>query len=137
MELQLVHDKTDSASTGWSLYLDGAFECFALGLPRDCEGQENVPDKTSIPYGRYPVEIVLSPHLGYECLHVKDVPGRDHILIHVANMPNELKGCFGVGVIRDTNCVIQSKPAYNALFEKVKEALKEGAVFVTVGQHEV
>ena len=60
-----------------------------------------------IPVGKYRCTAGVSPHF-YEAhadygfgrgvvYHVLHVPGREHILIHPANWPSQLKGCIALG----------------------------------------
>lgn len=47
--------------------------------------------------GTYDCVRFHSPHLGYEVFMLKDVPGHDYILIHIANFYSDLEGCIGIG----------------------------------------
>ena len=56
----------------------------------------NKPFESCIPEGTYecvPYSSARFPNV----IEVKDVPDRDHILIHPANYPNELSGCLAPG----------------------------------------
>lgn len=57
---------------------------------------ENKPNVSCIPIGSYELGWRKSPRFG-ETWHVKDVPDRTHILIHVANFPTDVSGCIGLG----------------------------------------
>ena len=73
-----------------------------------------------IPTGEYKVKRHISPSKG-TCYSVEDVPGRTHILIHVANWSHELMGCIapGVGVaLTPTPMVTTSRNALNAMFNE-------------------
>lgn len=50
-----------------------------------------------IPAGEYTCIRFHSPHLGYEVFMLQNVPGHDHILIHIANYETDLNGCIGIG----------------------------------------
>jgi hypothetical protein len=67
----------------------------------------NTGEHPCIPVGKYRCTLGISPHF-YEnhadygfgrgvVYHVLNVPGRDHILIHPANMPSQLQGCIALG----------------------------------------
>ncbi len=53
---------------------------------------------------------------GYGAVHIRDVPGRTHILFHRANVPSDLAGCIGVGsklgVLNGQWAVLQSRAAF-------------------------
>lgn len=69
------------------------FECNTLELP-DKDNQRNI---SCIPVGVYTATKHKSPTHG-ECFKIHSVPGRDHILIHVANYVSQLRGCVAVGL---------------------------------------
>lgn len=56
----------------------------------------NKPNVSCIPTGSYDMGWRQSPRFG-ETWHVKEVEGRTHILIHVANFPDDVQGCIGLG----------------------------------------
>jgi hypothetical protein len=76
--------------TNGDLYMDGVLKCHTIELP----WLNNEPQHSCIPEGTYKLEKFFSGHLG-PCLHVKNVPGREAILIHSANDAiKELRGCI-------------------------------------------
>ena len=82
---------------------------------------DNKPNVSCIPEGEYEMSWRTSPRFG-ETWHIKDVPDRTHILIHVANFSKDVQGCIGLGceLMGDTVAVSQSKAAV-ALFEYLTE----------------
>jgi hypothetical protein len=58
------------------------------------DNQRNI---SCIPAGQYPIRVEGKR------IRVLDVPGRDGILIHVANKPSELRGCIAVGFLMNPN----------------------------------
>ena len=78
----------------------------------------NEPNVSCIPLGEYEMDWRSSPRFG-ETWHIKDVPGRTHILIHVANFSKDVQGCIGLGMslMGDQVAVSSSKDAVR-LFEK-------------------
>lgn len=58
---------------------------------------ENQKRISCFPVGIYPVEKRYSAKYGWH-FHIKDVPNRDFILIHVANFVRQLLGCVAVGL---------------------------------------
>ena len=73
---------------------------------------DNAPNVSCIPVGEYEMGWRESPRFG-ETWHVKDVPDRTHILIHVANFSKDVQGCIGLGMdlMGDTVAVSESKKA--------------------------
>jgi uncharacterized protein DUF5675 len=99
MKVELNRFYYSATCTMGMLFVDGRFECFTLELPRRCEGKENVPDKTAIPPGVYPLVVMPSKKHPSGAPHIIDVPGRSAIEMHVANKPADILGCVGVGQI--------------------------------------
>ena len=66
----------------------------------------------------------------YEHLHIKGVPNRELILVHVGNYPKNSKGCILVGNTRALNFVGESRKAFYKLmydlgsFEKIELIIK-------------
>lgn len=77
-----------SISNGQSV----VFECFTLELPWR-NNQQNV---SCIPPGIYTIQPRFTQKHGQHWL-VKDVPGRDHILIHRGNFHSHTRGCILTG----------------------------------------
>lgn len=59
--------------------------------------RDNRPFVSCIPDGRYKMVRYNSPRYGEDTWMVSDVPGRTYILFHVANVPDNVQGCFGLG----------------------------------------
>src|SRR5271166_5946784 len=73
------------------------------------------PGHPCIPAGRYRAVLTRSPHLGYICPELLDVPGRSDIRIHVANWPLDLLGCTAVGEVAVWDGVRESASAFQRL----------------------
>lgn len=58
---------------------------------------DNAPNISCIPVGDYTMVRVNSPKFGPDTWEVADVPGRTHVLFHVANWAKDLQGCIGLG----------------------------------------
>ena len=72
--------------------LDPVFQCCTMEPP----WRENKKNVSCIPTGEYRVNARNSEkHADH--FHVRAVPDRDYILIHVANYHTQLRGCIGVG----------------------------------------
>ena len=64
---------------------------FALTLERPWE--DNAPEISCIPPGRYTCRRVHSPKFG-DTFEVTDVSGRSHILFHKGNTTDDTQGCI-------------------------------------------
>ena len=62
----------------------------------------------------------MSPHLGYVCPEVLNVPGRIAIRWHIGNFPKDVLGCCVVGTVVHENSVDHSKTAFDALMAKLQ-----------------
>ena len=71
---------------------DLLFKSYSLELP----DLNNKPYFSCIPTGDYVCKIERSPKYG-PVFHIKDVPGRSHILIHPGNYNKNTKGCLLLG----------------------------------------
>lgn len=58
---------------------------------------QNTQNHSCIPKGTYLCKRIISPTKGMT-FEVTNVPGRTHILFHVANVADELQGCIGLGM---------------------------------------
>ena len=95
---------------------------------------DNTPNVSCIPDGTYIVGRTNSPRFGENMWEVLDVPGRTHILIHVANYPHNVKGCigFGTGVFGDLSGVTSSGNAIERFYRET-DNLDELELIVTTG----
>lgn len=71
--------------------------CYNLGRPsfNNHPDNPNTPenDSSCIPAGTYQLKWTFSPHLKKETFEIMNVPGREGIRIHSANVIDELEGC--------------------------------------------
>ena len=65
-------------------------------------------------------DLTMSPHLGYFCPEVLNVPGRTEIRWHIGNHPKEVLGYCVVGTAVGTNEVENSRTAFEALMTKLE-----------------
>lgn len=68
------------------------YECKTLELP----WRDNEKRVSCIPANHYPAILHESPSFG-DCVWIKEVPGRTHILIHHGNYNRDTLGCILVG----------------------------------------
>ncbi len=76
--------------------------------------RDNAHFISCIPVGTYRIRWSTGVHEVGDCYEVLDVPSRDGILIHPANMIRELKGCIAPGE-RFGSAVMYSVDALQAL----------------------
>lgn len=114
-----VKDWETARSVSGVLLIENVFECYTLEPARTNPVN---PGHPCIDAGG-PFEVVInkSPHLGYDTPLVLDVPGRSEIRWHIANKPEDLLGCVGVGEYRATDWVGNSKIAFEQLMVKLKD----------------
>jgi hypothetical protein len=75
-----------------------------------------------IPQGVYRCTRWDSPKFGYQTFMLNDVPGHDHILIHIGNYNHDSEGCIliGLGLGRTKNngvMITSSKQAFQKFME--------------------
>lgn len=106
----------------WDYGVDGTFGL--LTLPNgDClytcelTWNDNEPFMSCIPEGIY--RCIPSAHNGRPSWLLVDVPGRDDIMIHSANLPKQLQGCIAPGLrmgrLYGNRAVLASKDAMKQL----------------------
>lgn len=111
--------------TQGNLYLDGHFECFTLEDTLRADGVK-IFGETCIPFGQYNVTIDWSNRFGRLLPLVHDVKNFVGIRIHPGNSAKDTEGCILVGTERGVKSVKNSRVAFNALFEKMQAALRNG-----------
>lgn len=141
MEILVDRDMRTPNATTSTLSLNGAFECFILedvdrGLKHDMPLDEiariKVHGKTCIPSGRYEVTITFSDRFQKPLPLLMNVPGFAGIRIHSGNVAADTEGCLLPGQARAHDSVSSSRAAFAPLFAKIKAALKQEKVFITV-----
>jgi hypothetical protein len=133
MNLELKRRWLTPRSTIGELYVDGAFECFILEDRYRPPPEPKVFGQTAIPCGRFEVRITPSPRFKRDLPLVMDVPGFKGIRIHAGNDASHTEGCLLPGRERETDKVLESTAAFNALFEKIKNAQGPHCITITIG----
>ena len=100
------------------MFLDNIFECYTLEPARVTPV---IPGHPCIVAGTYEVIITMSPNLHYDTPEVLNVPGRTNIRWHIANRPEDVEGCAGVGTYHQVDWVGSSGRAFRALMAKLKD----------------
>ncbi len=113
MRLDLIRRVYLDTATLGTLHV-GTLQLCTLELPWEGNHRET----SCIPLGLYKLAWYDSPTHG-AVLRVLDVPERDDIELHVANIPQQLKGCIGVGFSWDGDfdqpMIVQSARAMSQL----------------------
>src|SRR6202161_4156720 len=117
MKVDIVRKVETSESITGEFWLDGVKECYYLEPSRYTPFYSGHP---CIEAGTYRVVLTMSPHLGYVCPEVLNVPGRTEIRWHIGNFPKEVLGCCVVGTAVGTNQVENSRAAFDALMAKLQ-----------------
>lgn len=102
---------SNSAGTFGVLIYDRRVLCHTLELP----WLGNVQNQSCIPVGEYAVIKASSPKFG-EVFYIKDVPGREGILIHPGNSLRHTRGCILPGLDVLGQGVIDSRAAMHRLY---------------------
>jgi hypothetical protein len=114
IDLHVWRDQETHNSVGGQLWYQGMFACYTLEPSRMTPVR---PGHPCIPAGTYRARLTRSPHLGYICPELIDVPERSDIRIHVANWPMQLLGCTALGHRRSLDLVELSGVAFHSLMK--------------------
>lgn len=116
--------KTPNSTIG-KISVNGLFICYCLELA----WKNNAPRISCIPTGQYPVVFRDDPGSKYKYLHlhVRNVPGRQWILVHRGNTAKDTLGCILPGLSFRTDFVGESSIAFRKLMNTL-----EGATSMTL-----
>ena len=132
MKILVDRFKSNNETTLDKIFIDDKFQCYGL---EDEHRSKKVWGETRIPEGIYNVKLrklgkyhqkylKRFPKLHVGMLHVIDVPGFKHILIHIGNTEKDTAGCLLVGKeVTGRWSLLRSKIAYKKLYKKVSKAL--------------
>jgi hypothetical protein len=91
--------------------------------------KHNAPYVSCIPEGEYEMRKRYFQRGNYDTWEIVGVPERTLILIHKANLPNEVKGCIGVGLrlgcLRGAWAVLESSMALDKLLSQLHDKQEE------------
>jgi hypothetical protein len=141
MNLKLVRTTKTPDSTIGELYINDTFECFILedtdrGLNQSMATEEikekKVYAKTAIPSGKYEIAITFSNRFQKYLPLVINVKGYEGIRIHPGNTSSDTEGCLLPGTSRTINKVLESKKAFNSLFNKLKAVEKKEKITIEI-----
>lgn len=132
MILKLVREVFTEISTIGRLYANGVFICYILEdkdrrLDEKMSLEEiqkiKVYGKTAIPTGTYKVHITFSNKFKKMLPRLEQVKGFEGILCHPGNTSVDTEGCLLPGNIRRIDQVLESKLAFQKVYNILKEAL--------------
>jgi hypothetical protein len=129
MELRIKRSYHPTGTNG-SLFINGELICYTIELP----WRDNHTGISCIPEGTYHLVKRYSPAFHWH-LHLRDVPGREWILMHPANHAlRELKGCIApVSLLTGPGMGSQSRLALEKLMGWINTALQEQEpLFITL-----
>ncbi|HEV7522985.1 MAG TPA: DUF5675 family protein [Candidatus Angelobacter sp.] len=107
-------------STIGEITIDG--QPFGFTLEDDQRaGGVKVQNQTAIPLGTYKLTVDWSNHFQRYALHILDVPMFQGIRIHSGNTDIDTDGCILVGRERGPDCLLSSRLAFNAIWERLTE----------------
>ena len=118
------------SGTNGAFLVDGQLLCYCIELP----WAENELGHSCIPEGRYEVTLRHDAKFG-EHLWIRNVPGRDLILLHPANdARKELKGCIApVSILTGPGKGDLSGKAFFSLMQLAKNAsARKETIFITI-----
>ena len=117
MRVDVYRRKETSQSITGEFWIGGLEQCYYLEPSRYTPVHAGHP---CIPAGTYRVALTMSPHLGYVCPEVLNVPGRTAIRWHIGNFPKDVLGCCVVGTELGRDFVGNSRAAFDALMARLE-----------------
>jgi hypothetical protein len=131
MELKLVRKELTDACTIGELFVNGVFECYTL---EDKVRPVKIKGETAIPTGHYEVIVSFSSRFKKPLPLLVNVPNFDGIRIHPGNTKKDTEGCILVGQKKTKNSVLNSRAAFDVLFQKIEAAAKTEKIFIEITQ---
>jgi hypothetical protein len=129
MELELKRIAKKTTYTIGNLYVDGMFFTNTLEDPHRPDGVK-VFGETCIPEGRYKVVINESARFKRRMPLLLSVPNFEGIRIHSGNKAADTKGCILVGDNKVKGGLVNSKTAFDNLFDILDYAPDD--IFITI-----
>ena len=126
MKIEVHRKYVSPRSIIGEIWIDGQEECFCL------EPAETNPVNPGHPCvaagGPYDVALTFSPHLGYVCPEVLNVPERSEIRHHKGNRPEDTLGCtlYGTSIGPAQDWINASKEAFDKAMVLYKTAIDAG-----------
>lgn len=109
------------------LYINGVYECYIM---EDILRDVKIKGITAIPRGLYDVVVTMSNRFKRPLPILLNVPNYEGIRIHSGNTSLNTEGCLlpgmRLGSLNGRRAVLDSKTAFNKLFDKINIALSKG-----------
>ena len=123
MEMILKRQQTVGESLMGELFIEGNHMAWTL---------ERVG--VQIPAGTYRISLYDSPHFERLMPMLNDVPGREYILIHWGNYPDNSDGCILVGTLRDlsTGDIYSTRQKWDELYPLIGAAVMSEGCSISV-----
>jgi len=145
MEIELIRRHFKDTYTIGRMLIDKNYYCDVLeDVVRDLKdinhdgdfndpGEGKIYGETAIPYGRYQVEVTLSPKFKRRLPILLDVPGFTGIRIHAGATAKNTEGCILVGKNNKPGR-LDNGPYYETiLVQRIDEAKRNGeSVYITI-----
>lgn len=138
MRLRLIREPSRDGATLGSLYVDDVWQCWTLEdaireIPGVHPREWKVPGETAIPSGRYRIVITDSVRFRRPLPLLVGVPGFAGIRVHTGNRKCDTEGCLLPGLTRGDGEVLDSRGAFNALYDRLKAAIDaDDQVWITI-----
>lgn len=140
--MTVLRKEWSSVSTIGDMLIDNKFYCYTL---EDIDRQHNgssrklwrrdlkIAGRTAIPYGKY--EIIINWSNKFQCPMplLLNVPDYEGVRIHAGNTDADTEGCILVGSTQGKDFIGNSRSTFKSLFPIIREALKVGKVWITIG----
>lgn len=128
MNLTLKRRPSGVSCTIGELFENEEHECFTLeDIVREVPGKPvsewKIGGETAIPSGRYKITVTHSLHFNRDLPLLNGVPGFLGVRIHSGNTDADTEGCILVGRSLADEAIMQSRLAFDQLFEKIRDAL--------------
>jgi len=117
MKLRLERKYLKESYTIGKLFIDGKPFCETLEW---AVRAKNIPFKTAIPYGTYPIIIVQSPRFKTLVPLLQKVPKQKEIELHIGNTTADSVGCILVGQNTMPGRLTNSTNTFNNLMMELK-----------------
>lgn len=138
MNLILKRRPSGMTATIGDLFEEDVQECFSLeDVVREVQGKPvsewKIAGETAIPSGRYKISITHSNHFKRDLPLLNAVPGFLGVRIHPGNTDADTEGCIVVGTSVGDESILESRKAFEDLFEKIRDAIDMGEeVWITI-----
>ena len=86
----------------------------------------------AIPEGRYEITLYDSPRFKMKVPILNNIPGHSYVEIHPGNTSEDTHDCLCPGLDKATDCVLNSRAAFDKLFPLIDNELNTKQVWITI-----